>query len=186
MFESRTYIDHLYQHLISTYDENFAKILAVIKQASSEDQKILVAGNGGNSANAEHFVTDITKGLFEANGVALKATSLNSNSPRISAIANDLPKEDIFSFQLRMLEAGKGSVVILYSAGGNSINVLKAADTARDLGAQTIGLIGGTSPILANSFDFTIWTKSDDIQIVEDVHAVFGHLVYKSLRIEIN
>lgn len=184
MFEPKTYIDELHQQLIVTYSENFAKVLAVIKQSSSNGQKILVAGNGGNSANADHFVTDITKGLFEANGVALKATSLNSNSPRLSAIANDLPKDEIFSFQLRMLEAGKGTVVILYSAGGSSINILKAADTARNLGAITIGLIGGSSPILANSFDFTLWTKSDDIQIVEDVHAVFGHLVYKSLRSE--
>jgi D-sedoheptulose 7-phosphate isomerase len=184
MFEPKAYVDELYKQLVKTYDENFIKVLAVIKQASCEGQKILVAGNGGNSANAEHFVTDITKGLFEANGVALKATSLNSNSPRLSAIANDLPKEDTFSFQLRMLEAGNGTVVILYSAGGNSLNILKAADTARSLGSKTIGLIGGMSPILANSFDFTLWTQSDDVQIVEDVHAVFGHLVYKSLRIE--
>jgi D-sedoheptulose 7-phosphate isomerase len=185
MFESKAYIDELYKQLVLTYDKNFFKILEVIKQASNEGQKILVAGNGGNSANADHFVTDITKGLFEANGVAIKATSLNSNSPRLSAIANDLPKEEIFSFQLRMLEVGKGAVVILYSAGGSSMNISKAADTARNLGSKTIGLIGGTTPILANSFDFTLWTKSDDIQIVEDVHAVFGHLVYKSLRIEL-
>lgn len=185
MFESKAYIDELHRQLILTYDENFYKILEVIRQASNEGQKILVAGNGGNSANAEHFVTDITKGLFEVNGVALKAISLNSNSPRLSAIANDLPKEEIFSFQLRMLGVGRETLVILYSAGGSSMNILKAADTARDLGSKTIGLIGGATPLLVNSFDFTLWTKSDDIQIVEDVHAVFGHLVYKSLRFEL-
>lgn len=180
MFKHTAYLNELNTQLTGTYNVDLVQVLDVIKLASSQNKRIFVAGNGGNSANAEHFVTDITKGLFESTGSALKATSLNSNSARLSAIANDLPREQGFAFQLRMLEAEEGSIVILYSAGGNSTNIFEAAKTANDLGAITVGLIGGTAPTLIDSFDYRLWTKSNDIQIVEDVHAVFGHLVYKN------
>lgn len=182
MFDPDEYLQELYRQLNLTFKDNLNQVVSLIKQAEISEQRIFVAGNGGNSANADHFVTDITKGIFESNGKSLNATSLNSNLPRFSAIANDMPKEEIFSFQLRMLEAKIGTLVILYSAGGNSANILKAAETARKLGCTTIGLIGGVSPLLLDSFDVQLWTKSDDIQIVEDVHAVFGHLIYKSLK----
>jgi D-sedoheptulose 7-phosphate isomerase len=80
-----------------------------------------------------------------------------------------------------MLEANNQSVVVLYSASGNSGNVLNAALEARKRGSISIGLIGGLNPKLIGVFDIQLWTRSDDIQLVEDVHAVFGHLIYKAL-----
>jgi len=180
-FNLEVYLNTLSTHLKDTYETDFLGALTAIQAARDANGHIFVAGNGGNSANADHFVTDITKGMYTSTGKSLIATSLTSNTPRFSAIANDLPKEEAFAFQLRMLEADNQSVVILYSAGGNSANVLNAALEARNRGSVSIGLIGGLKPKLMGSFDIQLWTRSDDIQLVEDVHAVFGHLIYKAL-----
>jgi len=180
-FSLDSYLDTLSKFLKETYGTDFIRAFRVIQTAQEASGHIFVAGNGGNSANADHFVTDITKGLYTATGKSLIATSLTSNTPRFSAIANDLPREEAFAFQLRMLEANNQSVVVLYSAGGNSGNVLNAALEARKRGSISIGLIGGLNPKLIGVFDIQLWTRSDDIQLVEDVHAVFGHLIYKAL-----
>lgn len=180
-FSLEIYLNTLSVFLKETYETEFFAALTAIQTARDSNGHIFVAGNGGNSANADHFVTDITKGMYAATGKSLIATSLTSNTPRFSAIANDLPKEEAFAFQLRMLEADDKSVVILYSAGGNSGNIINAALEARNRGSISIGLIGGLKPKLMGSFDIQLWTKSDDIQLVEDVHAVFGHLIYKAL-----
>jgi D-sedoheptulose 7-phosphate isomerase len=110
--------------------------------------------------------------------------SLTSNTARFSAIANDLSKEKAFSFLLEMFGLDSSCVVVLYSAGGSSKNIAEAAKVSRQHGAITIGLLGGLMSPLENEFDYLLRTRSDDIQLVEDVHAVFGHLIYKSLSQE--
>jgi len=141
---------------------------------------VWVGGNGGNSANAIHFATDWSKGLFLSTGVPMKIQSLNANSALFSALANDVEKDEIFSFQL-LMNAKKGDVAVLLSAGGGSSNILKAAEFCRANGVKSIGLIGGTNPSLKGLFDIELHTSSDDIQIVEDIHAIFGHLVLREI-----
>lgn len=181
MFNTQEYLNELYRLLVQTYDQEFDKIVNILDSAYFEKRSVFVAGNGGNSANAEHLVTDLTKGLFLANGLAMNIQSLTSNVSRFSAIANDLSKEEMFSFSLQMFGLEKTSVVILYSGGGRSKNIAAAAKFSRERGALTIGLLGGIDSPLENEFDYVLRTHSDDIQLVEDVHAVFGHLLYKRL-----
>jgi len=181
MFNTQEYLNELFRLLIQTYDRRFEEIAEHMEDSYRNKKSIYVAGNGGNSANAEHMVTDLTKGLFLANGLAMNIQSLTSNISRFSAIANDLLKEDSYSFALRMFEVDSNSVVILYSGGGKSKNIAEAAKLSRECGALTIGLIGGLESPMESEFDYVLRTYSNDIQLVEDVHAVFGHLLYKRL-----
>ena len=175
------YLADLNKLLLQTYNDTFEEVVEVMHYAYDENKKVFIAGNGGNSANAEHLVTDLTKGLFLANGKALNIQNLSSNIARFSAATNDLDKEMVFTFLLDMLHIDKDSIVILLSAGGKSQNIAAAAKFAHERGAKTLGLIGGVNSPLEEQFDLVLRTISDDIQLVEDVHAVFGHLVYKKL-----
>ena len=83
------------------------------------------------------------------------------------------------------MNAKKGDVAVLLSAGGGSSNILKAAEFCRANGVISIGLIGGINPSLKGLFDIELHTSSDDIQIVEDIHAIFGHLVLREI-VELN
>jgi D-sedoheptulose 7-phosphate isomerase len=141
---------------------------------------VWIAGNGGNSANALHFATDWSKGLYLSTGKPMKVQALTGNSALFSAIVNDLDNVEIFSFQLKM-NAKKGDVAVLLSAGGGSTNVLRAADACREMGVTSIGLIGGEAASLHGLFDIELHTSNNDIQIVEDIHAVFGHLVLREI-----
>lgn len=141
---------------------------------------VWVAGNGGNSANALHFSVDWSKGLFLNAGKPMKVHALTENPALFSALVNDLDKDEVFSFQLRM-SAKKGDAAVLMSAGGNSTNILRAAEVCKELGVTSIGLIGGTTSSLKGLFDIELHTSSNDIQIVEDIHAIFGHLVLREI-----
>lgn len=139
---------------------------------------VWIAGNGGNSANASHFATDWNKGLYTELGRALKSHTLWENPSLVSAITNDQAYETVFSDQLRMW-ATSGDIAVLLTGGGTSRNIIAAAQTAKELGLTVIGLTGGHGLELSELFDIHIHISSGNIQIVEDVHAAFGHAVFK-------
>jgi len=139
---------------------------------------VWIGGNGGNAANANHFATDWNKGLYFETGAALKSHTLWENPSLVSAFANDLPFDQIYSNQLRMWSS-PGDIVVLMSAGGVSKNIIAAAETAKFLGLDVIGLTGGRGLEHDSLYDIHIHVPSNDLQVVEDVHATFGHVVYK-------
>jgi len=172
------HIDELVSYFANIEKDSWQRTCDVLFQAYEANQRVWLAGNGGNAANAYHFATDWNKGLFVATGKPLESRTLGDNPALMSALSNDLPFEQIFSEQLRMW-AAKGDVVVLMSGGGTSINILKAADTAHELGLKVIGLTGGKGMLIHEKFDYHIHVPTDNIQIVEDVHAAFGHVVFK-------
>jgi D-sedoheptulose 7-phosphate isomerase len=176
----RNYVTALKKELELIDIQKLQEASACLYNSWLTNSVVWVAGNGGNSANALHFATDWSKGLFLSTGIPMKVQSLNANSALFSALANDVEKDEIFSFQL-LMNAKKGDVAVLLSAGGGSSNILKAAQFCRANGIKSIGLIGGTNPSLKGSFDIELHTSSDDIQIVEDIHAIFGHLVLREI-----
>lgn len=150
----------------------------ILKNAYDKKSTVWIGGNGGNSANAHHFATDWNKGIFLETGRALKTHTLWDNPALSSAFSNDLPFSEIFALQLRML-ANPGDIAVFMSAGGKSKNVIEGAKSARDFGLTTIGLTGGYGLEISQLFDCHIHIPTFDIQIVEDIHALFGHTVYK-------
>lgn len=154
--------------------------IQVLVEAWKHDKTILVVGNGGNHLNALHFATDWNKGLSERAGKPLKTLVVGENVGLYSAIQNDYPHEEQVEQYLNF-SGFKFDIFVLLSAGGTSINILKAAKIARERKIISIGLLGGTSHNNANLFNLSVQVKSDDIQMIEDLHAQFGHTVFKAI-----
>jgi D-sedoheptulose 7-phosphate isomerase len=177
------YVDELIATLRGLDSAASQAACSILLSTYDEEGVAWIGGNGGNSANASHFATDWNKGLFTQTGKALKSHSLWENPSLVSALANDQSFELIYSDQLLMW-AKPGDVAVLLSGGGGSKNIMHAARTAKSLGLTVIGLTGGVGLQHAELFDCHIHVPTDHIQIVEDVHAIFGHIVYEHIRLK--
>ena len=180
--KSEEYIQKLTEFLSSQNYEIIDEMSEVLSQAWATGTNVWIAGNGGNAANSLHFVTDWSKGLFLKTGKSMKVRSLVDNVSLFSALTNDLEIDQVFSFQLSLV-ARPGDVCLLMSAGGNSQNIRLAADYCSRNDIVTLGLLGGNKPSLSGLFTKELVIPTDDIQIVEDIHAAFGHLVFKYINL---
>ena len=160
--------------------EKWTRAGDILLEAYTRGIRVWIAGNGGNLANSFHFATDWSKGLRVETGKPLLAASLSENFSTASAFANDLGFENQLANQIEMM-AAPGDLVILLSAGGTSKNIINAAKISRKIDLYIIGLTGGEGQTISNLFDLHIHIDSNDIQLVEDVHAIFGHSMFKFL-----
>lgn len=142
---------------------------------------LFLFGNGGSAALASHFACDIGKGTIVGREKRLKTVALTDNVPLITAWANDKSYEDVFSEQLDGL-AGKGDIAMAISGSGNSLNVIKGLQKARELGLQTLvltGFAGGEAKPLA---DLCFVVPSDSMQHIEDMHLCAIHAIFLAIR----
>lgn len=153
----------------------------IIMETRVKGSDVYVFGNGGSASTASHYAGDFNKGLSEAlGGDKFRFHCLSDNMPTMMAIANDYCYEDIF---IRQLE-GKlrpQDVVIGISGSGNSENVVRAIDFAKKTGAKTIGVTGYSGGKVKNMVDVALHADIDDMQIAEDIHMVFNHLMMSVL-----
>ena len=146
----------------------------VIATAVRDGRRVFVAGNGGSAAIADHLCCDWTKGTHTAGLAPLRTHSLASNTPMLTAIANDFGFEDVFARQLEMLGAA-GDVLLLISSSGNSPNIVAAARAARSMGIVTIGLTGFGGGALAEEADVSLHIPYANYGLVEDCHQILMH-----------
>jgi phosphoheptose isomerase len=123
--------------------------------------------------------TDWTKGLDLSCGVGMNLRVLGSNPALVSAVENDIGHDKALSYLLELEKCDANCVVILFSAGGTSKNILDAAVKAKKFGAKVVGIMGGTSFHSGNLFDQLLHINSSDMQFVEDIHSIFGHMLLK-------
>jgi len=160
------------------------KILSILKGSIRNNQKIFVAGNGGSAAIAVHYVCDFSKGAtndWSKNFERYKAICLSSNIGYMTAISNDSSYEDVFKQQLINL-ASPNDILILISSSGNSPNIIKAAEYAKERGLITIGVSGFTGGKLKAIADYSAHLNYPSYEVCEDVHAIFGHFLAVYLR----
>lgn len=170
--EYSSYLVQLLEKRNFAIDIVVREILSGILRGNS----IWIMGNGGSASTAEHFETDLS---FVKSGESVpnvKVSALTSNSSLITAIANDLGFEYVFSHQLRR-KANSGDICILISASGNSSNLLKAIDEARKLNLITLGILGFDGGKLANLVDHSIIVETEIGKYgpVEDLHLSICH-----------
>jgi D-sedoheptulose 7-phosphate isomerase len=151
-----------------------------ISQAHNDGTKVWVMGNGGSALAAQHCETDWSKSVWEATGKALQVRALVNNIGNVTAYGNDLGFDDVFANQLAALGAA-GEVALFISGSGNSPNILRAAEKAKSLGMKTISMSGFGGGKVASLVDTPIVISVQDMQIIEDLHVVFCHLVMKHL-----
>ena len=142
---------------------------------------IFAVGNGGSAATASHFACDLAKNVRAEGLPPFRAVALTDNMPLVTAWANDTSYARVFAEQLAAL-VRPGDVVVAISCSGESPNVLRAAETARELGAQVVALTGRTGGKLAHLSDHAIRVPSDSIEQVEDAHMAIAHSACVVLR----
>ena len=132
-------------------------------------------GNGGSAADAQHLAAELT-GRFYYDRPPLSSEALHANTSYLTAVANDYGYDEVFS---RLLQGvGKpGDVIIGLSTSGNSINILKAFTTAREVGVHTVGFTGEGGGALAAVSDILVDVPSTDTPRIQEVHMLFGHTV---------
>ena len=147
---------------------------------------IYVFGNGGSSATASHFCGDLIKGVSYGLDKRFKAICLSDNVSGMMAIANDVSYDDIFIEQLKnFLE--NGDLVIGISGSGNSKNVIKALEYAKERGAKTVAICGYKGGKIKDISDLSIHAEVNDMEITEDIHnLVLIHTVKRMLTNELS
>ena len=185
------------QHsFFSTYAETLQEVLAVsdwtnvlalstvLFQAREQRKKVFLCGNGGSAANADHIANDFVYAMAKSTGAGLDATSLCSNTAVLSCLANDVGYEEIFSEQLAV-SAQPGDVLIVLSGSGNSGNVVRALEMAKNLSVKTASIVGFDGGECKQLSDLPIHFAVDDMQIAEDLQLVVGHMIMKWMQREI-
>lgn len=150
--------------------------IQLIRQTYEREGRIYVFGNGGSSATASHWQNDFNKGISEYVEKKFHFVCLNDNMPTVMAIANDIGFEEVFRFQLQG-NLRDGDIVIAISGSGNSENVLRAVEYAREQGCKVIGLTGFDGGRLKGCSDISLHVPVMSMQIAEDVHMILDHLI---------
>lgn len=174
----------LYRDVVGVlpYDSIEVAIEELVRCYEAE-QTVFVFGNGGSAALASHFACDLGKGTIgQGNGQKrFRVLSLNDNLPLLTAWANDSSYDMIFAEQLRNFIRPL-DVAFAISGSGNSINVLRAMEVARDAGAFTVGLTGYQGGKMRSLCDLCIVVPSDNMQIIEDFHLSIAHAIFSVVR----
>ncbi len=158
-------------------------LVDAIANAYRNDRFVFIAGNGGSGANASHLCEDLGKGTLSDfdRQKRLKVMSLTDNTPYILAWANDEGYDRIFVEQLKNF-AQAGALLIAISGSGNSANVLRAVEYAKQNGMQTFGICGYDGGKLKQMAHRSLHVRSDDMGAVEAVHGVVFHYLVDALR----
>ncbi|RRD93628.1 SIS domain-containing protein [Clostridiales bacterium COT073_COT-073] len=149
-------------------------------QARDNRRHVFIMGNGGSSATASHYVGDFNKGLSINRDKKYRFICLNDNPSTILSLANDVSYESIFIEQLKNF-LDEGDLVICISGSGNSPNIIRAAEYAKQRGNCVIGMTGFDGGRLKTISDVQLHVPVNDMQITEDVHMMFAHLMMSIL-----
>ena len=146
----------------------------MICEALTSDKKILICGNGGSAADAQHIAAELV-GCYEKQRRSWPAVALTTDTSALTAVSNDLGYEQVFARQVAGL-AQAGDVLIAISTSGKSKNVLRAAERARELSCKTIALTGATADPLGSLCDAGVAVPSNRTSRVQEAHITIGHL----------
>ena len=155
-------------------------ITNTILNAFKSDNKLLLCGNGGSAADAQHIAAELS-GRFEIDRKPLNAEALHINSSFVTAVANDYGYEEVYS---RMVEAiGKnGDILLALSTSGNSKNVIRAIEKANSLGLITIGFSGNDGGAMQNLCQYNLIIPSGNTARIQEAHILVGHIICKLIE----
>ncbi len=167
--------------------ESINKIINSVKRCFSKKNKLIVAGNGGSSSDADHFVGELTCTYKSRKRKGYPAISIANNSASITAWANDFEFSTAYSRQLSSI-GKKGDILFLLStSGGNiknnqSINLINAAKTAKKMGIKVISLLGKKGGELKKISDNSIVIKSNITSHIQEAHIAILHYICENLE----
>lgn len=169
------------QDILSEYNWASVRNLSMaLKEAWERRSQVFICGNGGSAANAIHLANDLNYGVSKKIGKGLRVNALPANQSIVTCLANDVGYEDIFSHQIA-ISGNNGDILIVLSGSGNSPNIIRALETAKQLGMKTYGILGYSGGKAKQMVDVPIHFEIDDMQIAEDCQQIVGHMVMRWL-----
>ncbi|MGW2642934.1 PfkB family carbohydrate kinase [Streptomyces sp. NPDC001348] len=176
--DTSTATDYLKQLTTALPELNLTRVTdwgARLAQLGSDGRRLLVAGNGGSAAQAQHLTAELV-GRFQRERPPISALSLHAETSSVTAISNDYGYQQVFARQVRA-HARPGDIVLLMSGSGRSANLLRAAEAAREAGAVTWALTGPAPNPLAALVDEAVTVVAEALSTVQECHLVVIHLM---------
>lgn len=185
-FTIKSYKDDYYSFLERGYNSiNTSKLTQVVnildKAYRNPKKKILVCGNGGSAALANHFACDHQKILNETNSLKPFLISLSSNPALMTAISNDNKYQDVFSDQIDQI-GNKNDILITISSSGKSPNIINAIKSAKRKKIKTISLTGFDGGLSKKLSEFNLHIESQNYGIIESLHHTIMNLISQFLK----
>lgn len=155
--------------------KNIADAVQAVLKSFKDGHKVLFCGNGGSAADAQHLAAEFS-GRFYTDRDALPAEALHVNTSYMTAVANDYSYDVVYSRMINGI-GRNGDVLIGLSTSGNSTNIIKAFEVAREKGMTTIGFTGATGGKMKDSSDILINVPSTDTPRIQESHILIGHII---------
>ncbi|PYY01666.1 MAG: phosphoheptose isomerase [Acidobacteria bacterium] len=154
---------------------NIARVSEMLVDAMKQGNKVLLFGNGGSAADAQHVAAEFV-GRFAFNRPPLPALALSVNTSCVTAIGNDYGFDLVFARQLEAL-GKRNDVAIGISTSGSSPNVLCAMDVAKSIGVRTVALTGASGGKLKGTVEFCLRAPSNETPRIQECHILMGHII---------
>jgi len=179
ILDARQYLDAHQRAVAALPHDLINQIADEMLKAYEAGRTVYLFGNGGSASLASHFACDLGKGTAYCNGgKRFRVLALTDNIPAMTAWANDSSYEDVFSEQLRNFVQPQ-DIAFAISGSGNSGNVLRALQVAREAAATTIGISGFQGGKVRSLCDICLVVPSDDMQVIEDLHLAMAHSIFR-------
>ncbi|MBX3147090.1 MAG: SIS domain-containing protein [Gemmatimonadales bacterium] len=169
--------------LLSTQADRIERLARRYADTLRRGGTIFFAGNGGSAADAQHVATEYVV-RFKQDRRALRAVALTTDTSLLTAAGNDLGFERVFARQVEAL-ARPGDLLVLHSTSGRSANLLAAAVAAREIGAQTVALLGRDGGSLATAVDEALIVPSEETSRIQELHLAIEHLIVEWVEQEL-
>ncbi len=163
------------EEFIKENGRNLILLAEKISQAFTGDRKLMLCGNGGSAADAQHIAAEFVN-RFMLERPPLPAIALTTDSSVITSIGNDYSFDDIFSKQIKAIGM-EGDVLLAISTSGNSGNVISAVKAARSLGIYTVVFTGGDGGRVRSLVDMALVVKSNTTARIQEAHGLAGHVI---------
>ena len=178
---SDAYFEELSRAAASVDRGRIAAAVAILDKAYQRGATLFVCGNGGSASISNHLACDHGKLVATDTDLLPRIQSLAANIEVITAIANDISYAEVFTHQLR-LNGSRGDILMTISSSGDSENVVRAAQWARDNGCEVIALTGFSGGRTAKLATVNLHVAADNYGVIEDVHQSLMHLMGQFLR----
>src|SRR5438034_2436481 len=163
--------------------DDVGRAASMVVHAFNANGKLLVFGNGGSAADAQHIAGELVNRFLQKRQ-ALPAIALTTDGGVLTCVANDSGFENVFARQIEALGA-KGDVCLAISTSGTSPNIVVACQQAREQGIRVIGLLGRDGGGVKSLCDLALIVESDDTQRIQETHNLIGHILCELIETEI-
>lgn len=163
------------QEFVKQYEGDIIEIADIIAKAFSDDKKLLLFGNGGSAADAQHIAAEFVN-RFKIERPPLPAIALTTDTSILTSIGNDYDFAEIFVKQIKALSI-EGDIAIGISTSGNSPNVIKAFEACQRIGVTTILFTGGDGGNAHDLVDYSFVAPTDDTPRIQEIHITLGHVL---------